>query len=416
MKHPEYWGGLRDRYADPERPHTMLAIDGGGIRGLVALGILERMEALLATETKRGSSFRLCDYFDYMAGTSTGAIIAAALAVGMSVREIIALYQEAGASMFQKAKLLDRLKVFYTADPLKSLLQEKFGTSIDLFPPKDKRESEDRNSKRLKCLLLVVAHNVTTDSAWPISSNPEARYNDPARSDCNLKIPLWQLVRASTAAPIYFPPETLQWDPASPSKTFVFVDGGMTPYNNPAFILYRIATQEPYRLGWVTGERKLLLMSVGTGAAPRLGMTPSNSMSIIPATLIGLPGNLMYQISVEQDLVCRTVGRCVYGTVLDRENLDLMAREGHEELWMEERLGRPSLPLEQDLGRAFLYARYNADLTEGGLKAMGFDDFDAKAVQQMDAVDHTEDFLTIGRHVGLQVSREHFGMFLNPHP
>ncbi len=64
----------------------------------------------------------------------------------------------------------------------------------------------------LKCLLLVVTKNVTTDSPWPISSNPEAKYNDMGRKDCNLKIPLWQLVRASTAAPVYFPPEILQWD------------------------------------------------------------------------------------------------------------------------------------------------------------------------------------------------------------
>jgi len=50
------------------------------------------------------------------------------------------------------------------------------------------------------------------------------------------------LIRASTAAPVYFPPEILQWDPVDHSKTFVFVGGGVTPYNNPAFLLYRIAT------------------------------------------------------------------------------------------------------------------------------------------------------------------------------
>ena len=41
--------------------------------------------------------------------------------------------------------------------------------------------------------------NVTTDSPWPISSSTDAKYNDPSRPDCNLRIPLWQLVRASTA-------------------------------------------------------------------------------------------------------------------------------------------------------------------------------------------------------------------------
>jgi patatin-like phospholipase/acyl hydrolase len=65
-----------------------------------------------------------------------------------------------------------------------------------------------------------------------------------------LKIPLWQLVRASTAAPVYFPPEVLQRDSTDPSKTFVFVDGGVTPHNNPAFLLYRMATEPAYRLNW----------------------------------------------------------------------------------------------------------------------------------------------------------------------
>jgi predicted acylesterase/phospholipase RssA len=113
-------------------------------------------------------------------------------------------------------------------------------------------------------MLLVVTKNVTTDSAWPISSNPDAHYNAPARRDCNLRIPLWQLVRASTAAPAFFPPEILQWDRDDPSKTFVFADGGVTPHNNPAFLLYRMATEPAYWLGWATGEDRLLLVSIGT--------------------------------------------------------------------------------------------------------------------------------------------------------
>ena len=81
----------------------------------------------------------------------------------------------------------------------------------------------------------MITRNVTTDSPWPVSSHPEGRYNDAARADCNLRVPLWQLVRASTAAPVYFPPEVIRIDPDDPTKAFVFVDGGVTPYNNPAF-------------------------------------------------------------------------------------------------------------------------------------------------------------------------------------
>jgi patatin-like phospholipase/acyl hydrolase len=143
---------------------------------------------------------RLCDYFDYIAGTSTGAIIAATLASGMKVREIISFYESCGKQMFEPSSLVKRLKTFYTADPLKLQLQETFGRDTNL------------SSETLQCLLLIVTKNVTTDSPWPISSNPDARYNDPARKDCNLQIPLWQLVRASTVAPIYFPPEVLHWN------------------------------------------------------------------------------------------------------------------------------------------------------------------------------------------------------------
>jgi len=137
---------------------------------------------------------------------------------------------------------------------------------------------------RLKTLLLAVTRNVTTDSPWPISSNPEAYYNDPKRRDSNLNMKLWQLVRASTAAPIYFPPEVIECDPTDPKKSFVFVDGGVTPYNNPAFLLYRFATDPAYNLNWDTAEDQLLLISVGTGAAPDLGATADDHESNMLAT------------------------------------------------------------------------------------------------------------------------------------
>ena len=52
----------------------LLAIDGGGIRGVLSLQILQKIEDLLKAQAKR-DTFRLADYFDYIAGTSTGAII-----------------------------------------------------------------------------------------------------------------------------------------------------------------------------------------------------------------------------------------------------------------------------------------------------------------------------------------------------
>ena len=378
MIHPERWKGLRRRYEE-DRPRRMLALDGGGIRGLITLGILERLEAIV--RDKQGLA--LHEYFDYIAGTSTGAIIAAGLARGLPVGTLVDFYISCGEQMFEPSRLMQRIKYLYTADPLKEKLQEVFGARTDLGPDS------------LKCLLLVVTKNVTTDSPWPISSNPDAMFNDPARSDCNLRIPLWQLVRASTAAPVYFPPEILQWDPANQDKTFVFADGGVTPYNNPAFLLYRMATVPAYRLCWTGGEDRLFLISVGTGTAERRGGAAAAHRNVI-SNVAGMPGDLMHGIQVDQDISCRTVGRCSYGGFLDLELTDLV----------------PALPLSANTGREFLYARYNADLTETGLRELGLSDIAPEQIQRMDAVENSRDLLRVGRAASVRISAAHFGGFL----
>jgi hypothetical protein len=392
--YPERWKSLRSRY-EHDRPHRMLALDGGGIRGLITLGILEKLEKLIQEKT----GLRLCDYFDYIAGTSTGAIIAAGLSRGLSISDLVDFYTSCGRDMFDPSRLIERIKYLYTADPLKAKLKEVFGPDTNLEPD------------NLKCILLAVTKNVTTDSAWPISSNPDAKYNDPARQDCNLRIPLWQLVRASTAAPVYFPPEVLQWDCNDPSKTFVFVDGGITPYNNPAFLLYRMATEPAYRLNWRKGEKNLLIISIGTGAAESLGATAASPNKNIVSTVAGLPGELMYGIQVDQDVNCRTVGRCTFGASLDREMLDLVPRLLREGTW-EEQCASPEVPLSEDQGRHFLYARYNADLSRAGLERLGFLNVDATNIQKMDAVDNIPILSQIGRAAAQVVKASHFGSFL----
>jgi patatin-like phospholipase len=393
--HPERWKSLRDRYQE-DRPHRMLSLDGGGIRGLITLGILERIEKLVQEKTGR----KLEEYFDYIAGTSTGAIIAAGLSRGLTTADLIKFYTSSGKQMFDPASLLERIKYLYTADPLKAQLQDVFGRDTSLEPD------------NLKCLLLVVTRNVTTDSPWPISSNPDAKYNDPARKDCNLRIPLWQLVRASTAAPVYFPPEVVQWDPTDPSKTFVFVDGGVTPYNNPAFLLYRMATEPAYRLNWKKGEDNLLILSIGTGAAESLGATAARPNKNIVSTVAGLPGELMYGIQVDQDVSCRAVGRCTFGARLDREIMDMVPRQLREEMTLEEQYAAPVVPLSTNLGRHFLYVRYNADLSDAGLKDLGFVNVNAASIQKMDAVENIPILLDIGRAAVKRAEADHFGCFL----
>jgi uncharacterized protein len=395
LLHPDRWKSLLVRYKE-DRPRRMLALDGGGIRGLITLGILQNIETMILEKT----GMPLCEYFDYIGGTSTGAIIAASLARGMTTSNLIKFYEDYGREMFDPSALLERYKYLHTADPLVNQLQHVFGADTTLDP-------DD-----LKCLLLVVTKNVTTDSAWPVSSNPDAKYNDPARTDNNAKMPLWKLVRASTAAPVYFPAEVMTWDAANPSKAVVFVDGGMTPYNNPAFLLYRMATEPAYKLNWSKGEKNLLLISIGTGAAESAGATASAPNKNIVSTVAGLPGALMYAMQVDQDISCRTVGRCTFGAPLDRELMDLVPREQKEGMTLEECYLAPKVPLTIDLGRHFLYARYNADLSRAGLNALGFPDVNPDNIQKMDCPDNIATLLKIGQAAAKEVHPEHFGPFL----
>lgn len=381
------WGALAERYETEKPQRKLLALDGGGIRGVITLEILAELERQLAEKTGQGKAFRLGQYFDYVAGTSTGAIVAAGLAIGMSTAELLEFYSDFGRQMFEKTFLLERLKSFYKQEPLAVKLQGMFHDG--------KGQPATLESAPLNCLLLVVTHNVTTDSAWPISTNPKAKYNAPDRQDNNRKIPLWQLVRASTAAPIFFPPETLNWDSRDPAKSFVFQDGGITPYNNPAFLLFRMATQPAYRLEWKTGEENLLLVSVGTGMAPNVGGSEGKN---ILANLQGLPGTLMYGAQVDQDVNCRTFGRCVHGSSIDREMGDLVLKDE----------GTPPKG-----GRYFRYVRYNADLSPSGLEKLGVDPKLAPAVQQMDAVDQIDNMRSVGRAVAQsEVSLGHLGSFV----
>jgi predicted acylesterase/phospholipase RssA len=398
MTNWHHWGRLADRYKTAS-PRRMLALDGGGIRGLLTLQVLTRMESLLAqrchpNDAAAQKAFRLCHFFDYIGGTSTGAIIATGLARGMSVAEIETFYSTFGKEAFDKRSLFQRWKSLYDDGQLARKLKQAFGTNgaLDTLEP-----------QFLKTLLLVVAKNLTTDSAWPVSSNPNAKYNDPKRSDCNLKVPLWQLVRASTAAPVYFPPEVLHLDTNDPNKSFVFVDGGTTPYNFPGFLMVRMATAPAYRLDWPMGEDKLLLVSVGTGWSPIKGTQVDDPETNIAAAGLMTLQALMRQAEVDQDLNCRTVGRCTYGHKLDREVDDLVPRDGNGK----------EIPLTQNLGRAFLYCRYDAELTATGFAELGVKGIKPEQVGSMDDVKAMPHLVAIGQALANRVDLAHFGHFVD---
>jgi patatin-like phospholipase/acyl hydrolase len=80
----------------------MLAL-GGGLRGILTLGILQKMEDILRERHGNSDDFRLCHYFDLIAGTSTGAIIAATLTKGWAVEELRKKYMKLGERVFEKS-------------------------------------------------------------------------------------------------------------------------------------------------------------------------------------------------------------------------------------------------------------------------------------------------------------------------
>ena len=91
-----------DPAVDPKR---ILALDGGGLRGVLTLGMLREIEAVLRKQHGGDPGFRLCHYFDLIADTSTGAIIAAALSLGMTVDEVHAHYLNLGQVGFKRSLL-----------------------------------------------------------------------------------------------------------------------------------------------------------------------------------------------------------------------------------------------------------------------------------------------------------------------
>jgi patatin-like phospholipase/acyl hydrolase len=366
----------------------LLALDGGGIRGLITVEVLAGIESMLRRESGN-PDLVLADYFDYIAGTSTGAIIATCLSLGMSVDRVRSFYMDNGKAMFDKSSLLKRFRYKYEDDRLakmlRDVLREESGEAAD----------PTLGSAALRTLLLIVMRNATTDSPWPLSNNPDAKYNvrDPARDDCNVDLPLWQLVRASTAAPVYFPPEEVKVG----TRSFLFVDGGVTTYNNPSFLLFLMATMGAYRLGWPVGPEKMLLVSVGTGTSPDANEDLDAGDMNLLYNAGSIPSALMYAALNEQDMLCRVFGECRFGAQLDREVGTLIDVPGEKTLGIVPKL--------------FTYARYNAELTRGGLQELGLAGIEPGHVQKLDSVKYVDELQRVGRAVAAKVEPAHFAGF-----
>lgn len=306
----------------------ILALDGGGIRGVFTLQTLAKIEDIFRQE-RNDPKLVLADVFDLIAGTSTGAIIAAFLSWGLPVREIEDLYVGYSSEIFAPASFIHELKAQY-GSKLPGILSdltnvvERWKDKFKSEPMADffrKQFAEEDGTpallgtSRLKTFLVVVMRNGSTGSAWPVCNNPKAIYNDRKHPDCNLNFPLWQLLRASTAAPTFFPPEEIEIG----GKPHLFMDGGITPYNNPALIAALVATLPRYQIGWMARRDTLHLISVGTGFVRERMPKKSASQLTLVHHIKHIGPALIGSVAWEQDFLCRVLGDCVHGGVLDSE-------------------------------------------------------------------------------------------------
>ncbi|MDX2275506.1 MAG: patatin-like phospholipase family protein [Hyphomonadaceae bacterium] len=240
-------------------PKRILSLDGGGVRGVLALGMLEQIEQRLKRRSGK-ADFRLCDYFDLIGGTSTGSIIAAGLAFGRSVSELSQLYQDLAPKVFGSDDANAGLRrARFDADKLDAALAREFG-------------EHELGSAAFKTGFAVFAKRIDTGSAWTLTNNPNSKFwEGPAGGFPNRRFQVRQLIRASAAAPTFFDecsirliPEGEPVPPGADSQG-EFVDGGVAALNDPSLQLLKVAALSPYGFSWPTGDDRLLMISVGTG-------------------------------------------------------------------------------------------------------------------------------------------------------
>ena len=257
---------MADKHAhlDPgQTPKRILSLDGGGVRGILTLAYLSELEQLLR-DRHDDHDLVLSDYFDLIGGTSTGAIIASCLAAGQPVAEVTSLYEELASGVFERT-WWRRGVLFakYTNRRLEQALKSRFDEDIRL------------DSDVLRTGLMIMTKRMDTGSPWVITNHPGNKYwtsKQGTRRIGNREFPLWRVIRASTAAPHFFKPETLDVasqdvDGVAVVQTGQFIDGGVSTANNPALQLLQVATIDGYAFGWSFGEDQLLMVSVGTGQA-----------------------------------------------------------------------------------------------------------------------------------------------------
>lgn len=214
---------------------SILSIDGGGIRGIVP--------ATFLVEFEKQTGQPICELFDIIAGTSTGGILAAALTVPgspgkprYSAQEVLDAYFEHGGEIFSKSLLRTAvtlgglIRPIYSPRALERMLVQYLG---------------DARLHTTLTEILVTAYDMASSTPWFFKTS-FAKYHRSLTDDPLLT----QVVRATSAAPTYFPPLTM--------GEHCMIDGGVFAAN-PALCAYAQA-RNMYPM-----EKEFLVVSLGTG-------------------------------------------------------------------------------------------------------------------------------------------------------
>ncbi len=262
----------------------ILSLDGGGIRGAYTAAFLDGVETILREAGKLSEDESIASYFDLIAGTSTGGIIAAALAMGKDAKSILGLYQKHGAKIFARQSrgifrrtaqfLPDRvvkwfgqdtdgiLRAKYASEPLEQAIHETLG---------------DEKLGDAKSRLVVPSARLTVGR--PIVFRT-AHLPDQIR-DKNLSAK--DVILATTAAPTYFPPHRIK-NPVQPGQ---YVDGGVWA-NHPGLLAFTDAMRisnldetDKNRCDIPSFDLKdIHLLSIGTGETPSLFELPAEKAGL----------------------------------------------------------------------------------------------------------------------------------------
>ncbi len=358
-------------------PKRILALDGGGIRGILTLQLLRRIEKLVRARTGNNSAV-LSDYFDLIGGTSTGAIIACALALGWPVERIEKVYRKLGNSIFESSFFRQGLlRPKFSAEPVKQALKEEIG-DIRLGGPE------------LKTGFAVVVKRMDTGSPWVIHNNPRGRFFEQvpgSNSTPNKDYLLRDVVRASTAAPTYFEPEKIR---VADDMEGAFVDGGVSPHNSPALQLLMFATLEGYELRWSTGADRLLIVSLGTGTKT-LRLEPEDVMNM-KAVDLGVRGlsSLMDDAGALNELLLQWMSSSETAIEIDSEIGDLRG----------EILGG---------GKPLLtYLRYDVRFDDAWLRDK-LSPEQLASIAEMDRPENLDKLVEIGKAAADRIEDRHFG-------